>query len=62
VTRSGDKVVGALSAEQLAAIAGTGTPTSRTVAALVTADDPTESVTKYARYALTANGTVMPGG
>ena len=55
----GSKVEGTLSAEQVAAIAATG---ADTVAALVTADDPSESVRKYARYALTANGQVMPGG
>lgn len=50
---------GSLTAEQLAAIAGTG---AETVAALVTADDPTESARSYPLYTLTANGTVMPGG
>ena len=33
-----------------------------TVAAIVMQDDPTESVTKYARYRLTANGVLQPGG
>ncbi len=57
----GTTVEGTLSAEQLAAMeAATGT--NRTVAALVTADDPSESARKYARYTLTANGEVMPGG
>jgi 1-acyl-sn-glycerol-3-phosphate acyltransferase len=46
-------------AEVMAAIGATG---AGTVAALVTADDPSESARKYARYTLTANSTVMPGG
>lgn len=33
-----------------------------TVAAIVMQDDPTESVTKYARYTLTVNGVEQPGG
>ena len=33
-----------------------------TVAALVMQDDPTESVTQYARYSLTVNGVTQPGG
>lgn len=32
------------------------------VAALVTYDEPTESVSQYARYTLTANGVTQPGG
>jgi hypothetical protein len=56
---AGDRVEGTLSPEQLAAIGATG---AGTVAALVTADDPSESARKYARYTLTANSTVMPGG
>jgi hypothetical protein len=32
------------------------------VAAIVTYDEPTEQVFEYARYRLTANGTVQPGG
>ena len=55
----GDKVVGSLSPEQLAAVKATG---ADTVAALVTADDPGESARKYARYTLTANGQPMLGG
>ena len=31
------------------------------VAAIVTYDDPTESSTQYARYALRANGVLQPG-
>lgn len=50
---------GALTDEQLASIAATG---ADTVAALVTANDPTESARAYPRYTLTANGEVMPGG
>ena len=33
-----------------------------TVAALVTADDPTETATVYPTYTLTANGVTQPGG
>ena len=33
-----------------------------TVAALVTADDPTETATSYPTYTLTANGITQPGG
>ena len=33
-----------------------------TVAALVTADDPTETATAYPTYTLTANGVTQPGG
>ena len=33
-----------------------------TVAALVTADDPTETATSYPMYTLTANGITQPGG
>jgi len=50
---------GSLSPEQLAAIQETG---ATTVAALVTANDPTESARAYPRYTLTADGAVMPGG
>jgi len=50
---------GSLSEEQRAAIEATG---AETVAALVTADDPSEAARSYPRYTLTANGTVMPGG
>ena len=32
------------------------------VAALVTYDEPTEAVEKYARYELKVNGTLQPGG
>ncbi len=56
---SGDKVEGTLSADQLAQIRATG---AETVGALVTADDPSESARKYARYALTVDGAVQPGG
>jgi hypothetical protein len=58
---SGDRMVGSLSMEQLTAMAS-ATGANRTVGALVTADDPTESATKYARYTLTADGEVQPGG
>ncbi|HET8560454.1 MAG TPA: choice-of-anchor J domain-containing protein [Marmoricola sp.] len=58
---SGDRVTGALTADQLAAMkAATGT--NRTVAALVTSDDPTESARKYARYTLAVDGVEQPGG
>lgn len=50
---------GSLTPEQAAAIQETG---AGTVAALVTADDPTESARSYPLYTLTANGTEMPGG
>ncbi|RNL63143.1 peptidase M6 [Nocardioides marmoriginsengisoli] len=33
-----------------------------TVGAIVTQDDPTESVTQYARYQLKVNGVLQPGG
>ena len=29
---------------------------------MVMQDDPTESVTQYARYTLTVNGVTQPGG
>ena len=32
------------------------------VAAIVTYDEPTEQVFDYARYRLTVNGTLQPGG
>jgi hypothetical protein len=35
---------------------------SSTVAAIVMYDEPTESITQYARYQLTANGDLQPGG
>ncbi|MGN6132085.1 MAG: choice-of-anchor J domain-containing protein, partial [Nocardioidaceae bacterium] len=56
---NGKRVGGDLSPEQLAAIQAAG---ADTVAALVTADDPSESARKYATYTLTANDQVMPGG
>jgi hypothetical protein len=56
---NGDRVEGTLSPGQLAAIQATG---AETVAALVTADDPSETARKYAKYTLTANGQVMDGG
>jgi hypothetical protein len=37
-------------------------PASDTVAAIVTQDDPTETIDKQARYTLTVNGVVQPGG
>jgi hypothetical protein len=33
-----------------------------TLAVIVTYDEPTEDVTKYARYELRANGALQPGG
>lgn len=58
---SGDQVVGSLTADQLAGLqAATGA--NRTVGVLVTADDPTESARQYARYTLTVDGEVQPGG
>jgi hypothetical protein len=32
------------------------------VGAIVTYDEPTESITDYARYSLWANGVLQPGG
>ena len=32
------------------------------VAAIVTYDEPTEAISQSARYRLTANGTLQPGG
>jgi hypothetical protein len=58
---TGDRVTGALTANQLAAMKD-ATGTNRTVGALVTADDPAESARKYARYALTVDNEVQPGG
>lgn len=50
---------GALSGRSLARRLGTG---STVVGAIVMQDDPTESTTQYARYALRANGVLQPGG
>lgn len=58
---AGDRVTGALTADQLAAMQR-ATGANRTVGALVTADDPAEAARKYARYALTVDDEVQPGG
>lgn len=50
---------GSLSGAQLITALG---KQATTVAAIVMQDDPTESVTDYARYTLTVNGVVQPGG
>ena len=50
---------GSLDAGQIAAALGT---TASTVGALVMYDEPTESVLAQARYTLTVNGVVQPGG
>lgn len=50
---------GSLTGEALTNAIGTE---AQTVAAIVTYDDPTESVNQYAPYTLTVNGDVQPGG
>jgi hypothetical protein len=50
---------GTLSGAALDAVIGTG---AQTVAAIVTYDEPTESINLYARYTLTVNGVTQPGG
>jgi hypothetical protein len=50
---------GSLSLGQIRSTFG---PKVTTVAAIVTFDDPTETVTQYARYVLRVNGVVQPGG
>ncbi|HET9499216.1 MAG TPA: choice-of-anchor J domain-containing protein [Marmoricola sp.] len=50
---------GSLSGTALAEVVGSS---AQTVSALVMQDDPTETVDQYARYALTANTIVQPGG
>jgi hypothetical protein len=50
---------GSLNAAAIQAALGT---TATTVVAIVTQDDPSETITDEARYTLTVNGTVQPGG
>ena len=50
---------GSLTGGQLKKALGYG---SQLAGAIVMFDEPTESVTKYARYKLTVNGEVQPGG
>ncbi len=50
---------GSLSGAELDALIGTS---AETVAAIVTYDEPTESVAQYARYTLTVDGVSQPGG
>jgi hypothetical protein len=50
---------GRLTGEDLRAAIGT---TAQTVAAIVTYDEPTEQVEKYASYTLTVDGIEQPGG
>jgi hypothetical protein len=50
---------GSLDAAAIQSALGT---TATTVGAIVTQDDPTETITEEARYTLTVNGTVQPGG
>ncbi|HEY7875844.1 MAG TPA: peptidase M6 [Actinomycetota bacterium] len=48
-----------LTAEDLAPVIG---DSAQTVAAIVTYDEPTETIEQYAPYTLTVNGTEQPGG
>ncbi|HSP71059.1 MAG TPA: hypothetical protein VLN26_01760, partial [Gaiellaceae bacterium] len=50
---------GSMNEAQIASALGT---TATTVGALVMYDEPTESITDQARYTLTVNGAVQPGG
>jgi hypothetical protein len=50
---------GSLNAAAIQSVLGT---TATTVGAIVTQDDPTETITDEARYTLTVNGVVQPGG
>ncbi len=53
------KFFGSLDAKTLKKVLG---KKADVVAALVTYDEPTESVNQYARYTLTVNGVTQPGG
>jgi hypothetical protein len=50
---------GTLSGDALHAVIG---DSAQTVAAIIMQDDPTETVSQYAQYTLTANGVTQPGG
>jgi len=50
---------GSLSGSDLDAVIGT---TAQTVSAIVTYDEPTETISQYAPYVLTVNGVAQPGG
>ena len=54
-----DQFAGAISGDELRAAIG---DSADTVGAIVTYDDPTETVNQYAPYALTVNGELQPGG
>ncbi|MGN6252859.1 MAG: peptidase M6 [Marmoricola sp.] len=57
--RLADGFTGALSGKALRKAVGKG---STTVSAIVTQNDPTETVGKYAHYTLSVNGVEQPGG
>jgi hypothetical protein len=59
LTVLGDRFVGTLRPGDQAALRASR---ATTVAALVTADDPSEQITWYPRYTLTAGGVTQPGG
>jgi Immune inhibitor A peptidase M6 len=54
-----DQLDGSISGEELRAAIG---DSAETVAAIVTYDEPTETVNQYAPYALDVNGARQPGG
>ena len=54
-----DSFDGSISGDDVDAAIG---DSAETVGAIVTYDEPTETVTQYAPYALTVNGTRQPGG